>query len=583
MPNHLLVTAASSGKRRLPLQIKVDWNSPRSESIMASTKSAARPVHDEPADIEKNVNFRRVSGDTLQTYQAPNLAEKDGKFKADDDLVLSDAEALAHARANPADSTPMIIRFSMTDSANPRNWSRWRKYYITIFVSMLNNLTCWCSSSLSLASLQIAAEFDVSMEITTLLLSTYIFGFALGPVVLAPLSEKFGRSPVYNISWGLLVIFHIPIALAPNIGTLLVCRFLAGFFGSAPLTNTGGTVSDLWSRNESGYAMCIYGLSSTLGPNLALVVTGYMIQEKGWRLETWIIMAIVGGFWILLVITIPETRHTTILDKKTSKLRKQMRKEKLAAAETVRDANADEKKGLRTLFFITLTRPVRFLVTEPITTCSALYNGFLYGLVYLFNESIPLVFMQHDFDTGQQGLSFLGLCVGTIAAAAAYPFIQERYYLKQVAANDGKGDPEARMFSARFGAFLIPISLFWFAWTSYASVHWIVPIIASTLFGAGLFIVILSILSYLIDSYQSYSASALAGTILVRNLFGTGFPLFASQMYKKLGYEWAGSLLGFLSILLVPIPFLLFYRGDHLRLRSPWARRHFEQNEDTPH
>lgn len=119
--------------------------------------------------------------------------------------------------------------------------------------------------------------------------------------------------------------------------------------------------------------------------------------------------------------------------------------------------------------------------------------------------------------------------------------------------------------------------------TSYPSVPWIVPIIASALFGMGIYIVILSILNYIVDSYQTYSASALAGVILVRNLVGAGFPLFAEQMYTRLGLEWASSLLAFLSILLIPIPWLWFYYGEGLRRRSPWAREHFGLDEDAPH
>lgn len=127
----------------------------------------------------------------------------------------------------------------------------------------------------------------------------------------------------------------------------------------------------------------------------------------------------------------------------------------------------------------------------------------------------------HGFGTGAQGLTFLGLCVGSIVGTLLHP-IQERYYLRRVRQNDGKGVPEARLFLARFAAFLLPISLFWFAWTSYRSVHWIVPIIASAFFGLGIYTVILSILNYVVDSYQTYSASALAGVILVRNLVGAG-------------------------------------------------------------
>ena len=113
--------------------------------------------------------------------------------------------------------------------------------------------------------------------------------------------------------------------------------------------------------------------------------------------------------------------------------------------------------------------------------------------------------------------------------------------------------------------------------------HWIVPIIASGFFGAGIYIIILAIINYVVDAYQTYSASALAGVILVRNLVGAGFPLFAKQMYEYRGLEWASSLLAFLSLLMLPIPFVFFYWGETIRLKSPWAREHFAQDEDKPH
>ncbi|KAJ5907301.1 uncharacterized protein N7473_004217 [Penicillium subrubescens] len=298
---------------------------------------------------------------------------------------------------------------------------------------------------------------------------------------------------------------------------------------------------------------------------MALVITGYIGLNADWRMIFWVLMAITGV-------------------KKAKRARMQMKKESLRSAESTVDVNASGRKGLHELFAITLTRPFRFLFSEPITTFSVIYNGFLYILVYLFNETIPLVFgapKGHPFNVGQQGLAFLGMAICLIVAFCLYP-LQERYYLRQVAENGGKGVPEARMWMARGGAMMIPVSLFWFGWTSYRSIHWIVPIIASSLFGAGIYIVILSILNYIVDSYPTYSASALAGVILVRNVVGAGFPLFATQMYENLDYEWASSLLGFISILLVPILFIFFYKGKAIRLRSPWAKEHFDQHEDSP-
>lgn len=161
------------------------------------------------------------------------------------------------------------------------------------------------AGGISSGASDIGMTFDVSDEVTTLCLSMYILGFAVGPLVLAPLSEYYGRSPIYIWTWLVLVIFNIPIALAPNIGTILVCRFIQGCFGAAPLTNTGGTVSDLWSRNECGIAMAIYGVSSTAGPPLALVISGYTVLKKGWRWLAWVDMAITGGFWLILLVRRP--------------------------------------------------------------------------------------------------------------------------------------------------------------------------------------------------------------------------------------------------------------------------------------
>jgi multidrug resistance protein len=540
-----------------------------------------------------------ASGEGQVGFDATLQKAKDAHSE-DLTLVLSEEQALARARHAPEEALPICIAFAHDDRDNPRNWGKLRKWYITFFVSMLNVLTyvsrpycmilltkasCWCAGGISSGAVGIAEEFHVSSEVTTLCLSLYVLGFAIGPVLLAPLSEYFGRQPVYVVSWFLLFIFQLPLALAPNIGTIIVCRFLAGCAGGAPLTNTGGSISDLWERNSSGGPMAVYGLSSTFGPPTALVMSGYIGLNAGWRWIFWVLMAITGGLWLLLVFTIPETRHSIILQRKAARVRKRMAQENLASAATTVDLHAHARKGLHTLFAITLTRPFRFLFTEPITLCSAIYNGFLYGLVYLFNEAFPLVFgpgTGHGFNTGQQGLSFVGMAIGPIIAFCLYP-LQERYYLRRVTANGGKGEPEARMWMARWGALLIPISLFWFGWTSYGSVHWIVPIIASSFFGAGIYIVILSILNYVVDSYQTYSASALAGVIFVRNVVGAGFPLFASQMYQTLGYEWASSLLGFLAILLVPIPFVFFYMGRAIRLRSPWAREHFDSSEDGPH
>lgn len=98
------------------------------------------------------------------------------------------------------------------------------------------------------------------------------------------------------------------------------------------------------------------------------------------------------------------------------------------------------------------------------------------------------------------------------------------------------------------------------------------PIIGSTFFSTGAFLLFMAVLSYLADSYPKYVASVLAGNDLVRSSFGAAFPLFANAMYKKLGIKWASSLLGFLAIAFIPIPFVLYRYGKKIRLASKAAR-----------
>jgi len=101
-------------------------------------------------------------------------------------------------------------------------------------------------------------------------------------------------------------------------------------------------------------------------------------------------------------------------------------------------------------------------------------------------------------------------------------------------------------------------SLFWFGWSSRESIHWIMPIIGTGWFSIGTFFLFNSVLNYLGDAYPEYAASVLAGNDFMRSSFGAGFPLFAAGMYHQLGVPWASSLLGFLAIAFIPIPFFLY-------------------------
>lgn len=155
--------------------------------------------------------------------------------------------------------------------------------------------------------------------------------------------------------------------------------------------------------------------------------------------------------------------------------------------------------------------------------------------------------------------------------AVAYAIWDNKRYARLSDENDGFAPPEARLPPTMLAAAALPIGLFWFAWTNYPSIHWIVSIIATVPFGFGMVLVFLGLFNYLIDAYTIFAASVLAANSVLRSLFGAAFPLFTTQMYDALGIHWASSIPAFLALVCVPAPFLFYKYGAAIRIKCKYA------------
>jgi hypothetical protein len=124
------------------------------------------------------------------------------------------------------------------------------------------------------------------------------------------------------------------------------------------------------------------------------------------------------------------------------------------------------------------------------------------------------------------------------------------------------------------GGPLYAISLFWLGWSSRPEIHWLVPASSGVIFGIGIDLTFMALNNYVTDAYGIYSASALASSVFSRNLAAALLvPLATYQMYAALGVGWACSLLGFVCLVLSPIPFLFIRYGPVLRARSPFCQQ----------
>lgn len=156
---------------------------------------------------------------------------------------------------------------------------------------------------------------------------------------------------------------------------------------------------------------------------------------------------------------------------------------------------------------------------------------------------------------------------------AAKTFFRRLVARSKEAGDGGKFPCEKRLLFMMIGSPCLPISLFWFGWSAQAGVHWICPVIAEAVFGFGNLLIFMGATLYTMDFYgPKYGASAMGANNLARYVFGAGFPLFITQMYRTLGVGWASSLLGFISLTLVPIPYVFYAYGLRLRKNTRYAK-----------
>ncbi|PNS14238.1 hypothetical protein CAC42_6751 [Sphaceloma murrayae] len=443
-----------------------------------------------------------------------------------------------------------------SDPMNPRSRKKAHKWGINLILSC-GSLCTTCTAAIYTQSYaQLERELGVSRIVATLGLSLYILGLGIGPMFLSPLSEFYGRRPIYIGSFSFFLIWLIPCAVAQNIQTLLIGRFLAGVSGSAFLSVAGGTVGDLFERSELSLPMMVYTASPFVGPEVGPVIGGFINQYTYWRWTFYVLLIWAGIELILIIFFVPETYHPVVLKQKAKKLRKETSNDSWYAPMEVMN-----KSVTKTVLWSCI-RPFQLLTLEPMCLFLCLISSVYLGILYLFFGAFQLIFgNNHGFTQSQIGMSFLGIFVGMITGVCCDPFWQKNYQ-RLIRHNGGISEPEFRLPPTIVGAIIVPFSLIGFAFTTYPSVHWIVPIIFSAFFGFG----------HVLTTYPLYAASALAANSFSRSSFAAAFPLFGVQMYGGLGYQWASFLLAGLALILMPFPYIFFKYGKRIRGTSRFAQ-----------
>ncbi|KAF3037921.1 hypothetical protein E8E12_002357 [Didymella heteroderae] len=403
-------------------------------------------------------------------------------------------------------------------------------------------------------------NLDPSTSQFVLLNSLYQVGFAVSPLLFAPLSEHFGRKPLLAGSFTCYAIWTLCCAVAPSFTALVIFRLLAGLSAAVPNTVVAGLFADVYEGPVArGQAVAAFLFVAASGPLVGPLISGFISVHLGWRWTFWVGLMI-AGVGLPFVWCLPET-YATVIARKAS--------EKLA----VDAPKATLGKHMADLG-ITLKRPWLMMMREPILLFTALYLALVYSMQYLFFQSSPIVYGGiYGLTEDLIGLSYIPMLAGVACGFLLAHCFGLMYTRAEQQGRSWAAVPEYRRLPlACIGAPCIPFALLLLGFTANPSIPPIASMILSGFFfGFGYILVFFAMILYLSDTYKRYAASAQAAASTTRSLAAVGLPFAATALYEGLGVRWAGGTLAIASGVMAIIPFMFLVFRRKLKAESTFA------------
>jgi hypothetical protein len=279
-------------------------------------------------------------------------------------------------------------------------------------------------------------------------------------------------------------------------------------------------------------------------------------------------LMIYGASAPVIFLLFRETRGPVILSKRARKTRK--------LAERVPVNPRHTATSVKEFIYSNVIRPFRLLFTEPVVFVFTLLSALSYGIVFISTQSVTQVYAtNYGWEDYQAGLVQASIVIGEFAGFITC-LIQNRIYSHAAAAAAHSGQPnpslpEVRLYLSIPGSFVgLTGGIFWYGWTSYRYLPWILPSVGLGFIGFGTMVVMQAIMMYITDAYTKYAGSASAAVCFGENVFAAFLPLSAMSIYTNLGFQWASSLLGFIALVLSFAPAVLVLKGEDIRRRSPF-------------
>ncbi|KAG5290066.1 MFS multidrug transporter [Histoplasma ohiense] len=475
-----------------------------------------------------------------------------------------DKEAVENQTSSQGDQDELLVDWDGPDDPqNPLNWSMFWKWAVALLTSFGGLVTLMSGAMLAPALDSIGKDLNTSPDTTNMCLSIFVLAFAFGPMVLAPMTEIFGRRHVWIVCSAWYVIWNGVCGFATSQGLMLSARLLAGLGASAEFAVSNPVLGDTWRPEERGRSFAIATFIPLLGPAIGPILGGVITNSVGWRWLFWVLSIFDAILTISAIWLFPECYEQLLLHRKAIKLRKETGR----AYHTRWDIHS---QPLTQKLKRSVVRPVWMLVTQPIIQLVSLFLAYNFGTLYFVLTSFASIWItQYHQSVSASGLHYIALVIGSTIGAQLGAALTDRLWAFLKKRAGGETAPEYRIPLMIPGSIVIPISLFWFGWTAETMQKWIVVDIAAAVFNFGIIMSTHSQQQYVMEAYRGYMASATAASQFLRSIFAFAFPLFAPALFARLGYGWGHSVLAFVFLGLgLPSPFILWKFGAKLRAKG---------------
>ncbi|KAL2142833.1 hypothetical protein VTI28DRAFT_664 [Corynascus sepedonium] len=473
----------------------------------------------------------------------------------------------------------IIVEFDHSgDAENPLDWPAPFKWaVVSMLAAMAFTVTMTCISTVPLASdivRDLSPSPKPSKSASVLLVTIWELGEAAGPLLIAPLSEMFGRYPVMNAANLVFVSASVLAATSSTVPQFVAARMLNGLAVAVNVLNPA-IVGDMFASEERGAAMSLLFLAPLMGGAFGPMIGSAVADSYGWRTVVWMTVVISSACELLFLLCFRETYKVAILRRRAKRLSAHAAgsgktfRTAFDQAEGLATAGHSEWKKLRD----SVLRPAVVLCSSGVLMTVSLFSSVVFTFFYIYSTTLSDILLDfYHLSPVEVGSCFTIFSIGSTISVVICNRTLDRIYVYMRSTNKGVGKPEFRLPLSIIGAFALPLSVAAYGWSAQLRLPLFVLLFSMCAMGTSLMLAMIPVMNYVVDAFGLFSASAVTGIIVTRCLMSTFLPLTTAPLVDALGYGWGFMVLAGLSLVLAPIPILMLRYGEHWRKFSRYTR-----------